>query len=74
MDGSIEVMLDLSSSLRDVKAHVRPLFTQEQIAGSESLFFHGLLGLKRRKGGWTGAAAAGAPDRWREQAMLCGGW
>jgi hypothetical protein len=42
---SIETTLELwASSLRDVKARMRPLFTQERVAASASLFLDGLLG------------------------------
>ncbi|MBB4442176.1 hypothetical protein M2310_005569 [Rhizobium leguminosarum] len=42
---SIEATLELwASSLRDVKARMRPLFTQERVANSASQFLDGLLG------------------------------
>jgi len=49
----METMLELwASSLRDVKARIRPLFTQARVAGSAGLFLDGLLGPERRKTGW----------------------
>jgi SRSO17 transposase len=68
---SIETTLDLwASSLRDVKARMRPLFTQERVAASAGLFLDGLLGAERRKTGWMRAEAAGDPGPWRQQAIL----
>ena len=68
---SIETTLELwASSLRDVKARIRPLFTQERVAGSAGLFLDGLLGDERRKTGWMRAEAAGDPGPWRQQAIL----
>ncbi len=68
---SIETTLELwASSLRDVKARIRPLFTQERVAASAGSFLDGLLGDERRKTGWMRAAAAGDPGRWRQQALL----
>jgi SRSO17 transposase len=50
---SIETTLELwASSLRDVKARMRGLFTQERVAASASLFLDGLLGDEHRKTGW----------------------
>jgi SRSO17 transposase len=47
---SIETTLEMwASSLRDVKARIRLLFTQERVAASASLFLDGLLGDERRK-------------------------
>jgi SRSO17 transposase len=59
-----------ASSLRDVKARIRLLFTQERVAASASLFLDGLLGDERRKTGWMRAEAAGDPGPWRQQAIL----
>jgi SRSO17 transposase len=68
---SIETTLELwASSLRDVKARMRELFTQERVAGSANLFLDGLLGDERRKTGWMRAEAAGDPGPWRQQAIL----
>lgn len=68
---SIETTLELwASSLRDVKARMRSLFTQERVAASASLFLDGLLGDERRKTGWMRAEAAGDPGPWRQQAIL----
>ena len=68
---SIEETLDLwAASLREVKARMRPLFTQERVAASAGLFLDGLLGAERRKTGWMRAEAAGDPGPWRQQAIL----
>jgi SRSO17 transposase len=68
---SIEETLELwASSLGDVKARMRPLFTQERVAASAGLFLDGLLGEERRKTGWMRAEAAGDPGPWRQQAIL----
>lgn len=68
---SIETTLELwASSLRDVKARMRGLFTQERVAAFANLFLDGLLGDERRKTGWMRAEAAGDPGPWRQQAIL----
>ncbi len=68
---SIETTLELwANSLRDVKARMRGLFTQERVAASAGLFLDGLLGDERRKTGWMRAEAAGDPGPWRQQAIL----
>jgi SRSO17 transposase len=68
---SIEMTLELwTSALRDVKARMRPLFTQERVATSAGLFLDSLLGNERRKTGWMRAEAAGDPGPWRQQAIL----
>lgn len=72
---SIEETLALwASSLRDVKARMRPLFRQERVAISAGQFLDGLLGEERRKTGWMRAEAAGDPGPWpgpwRQQAIL----
>ena len=68
---SIEGTLELwASSLRDVKARMRPLFRQERVAISAGQFLDGLLGEERRKTGWMRAEAAGDPGPWRQQALL----
>ena len=67
----IETALELwASSLRDVKARMHGLFTQERVAASANLFLDGLLGDERRKTGWMRAEAAGDPGPWRQQAVL----
>jgi SRSO17 transposase len=69
--GSIEVTLELwASSLRDVKARLRPVFSQERMAVNAGLFLDGLLSEERRKTGWMRAEAAGDPGPWRQQAVL----
>jgi hypothetical protein len=71
---SIETTLELwASSLRAVKARIRPLFTQERVAVSAGLFLDGVLGNESRKMGWMRAEAAGDPGSWRQQAILGGG-
>ena len=68
---SIEQTLELwASSLRVVKARMRPLFLQERMAASAGLFLDALLGGERRKTGWSRAEAAGDPGPWRQQAIL----
>ncbi len=68
---SIEATLELwASSLRDVKARMRPLLTQERVAVSAGQFLDGLLGEERRKTGWIRAEAAGDAGPWRQQAIL----
>lgn len=68
---SIETTLELwATSLREVKARIRGLFTQERVAASAGLFLDGLLGDERRKTGWMRAEAAGDPGPWRQQAVL----
>ena len=65
LDGT---MLELwALSLRDVKASIRPLFTQVRVAASAGLFLDGLLGPERRKTGWMRAEAAGDPGPWRQR-------
>lgn len=71
MGASIETTLELWASFpRDVKAWIRPLFTQERVAASAGLFLDGLLGDERRKTGWMRAEPAGDPGPWRQQAAL----
>src|ERR671932_379408 len=68
---SLEQTLELwAASLREVKARMRPLFTQERVAASAGLFLDGLLGEERGKTGWMRAEAAGDPGPWRQQAIL----
>lgn len=71
MLASIETTLELwASSLRDVKARIRPLFTHARVATSAGLFLDDLLGDERRRTGWMQAEAAGDPGPWRQQALL----
>lgn len=71
MGASIETTLELwASSLRDVKARIRGLFTQERVAASANLFLDGLLGDERSKTGWMRAEAAGDLGPWKQQAIL----
>jgi SRSO17 transposase len=68
---SIETTLELwATSLREVKALIRPLFTQERVAVSAGLFLDGLLSNERRKTGWMRAEAAGDAGPWCQQAIL----
>src|SRR5215813_7111864 len=68
---SIERTLELwASSLREVKARIRPLFSQRRVAESAGQFVDGLLGNEPRKTGWMRAEAAGDPGPWRQQAIL----
>src|SRR4249920_3862403 len=68
---SVETTLELwASSLRDVKARIRPLFSQERVAVSAGKFLDGLLGNEPRKMGWMRAEAAGDSGPWRQQAIL----
>src|ERR1700693_1608166 len=68
---SVETTLELwASSLRGVKARIRPLFRQERVAGSAGQFLDGLLGNEPRKTGWMRAEVAGDPGPWRQQAIL----
>jgi SRSO17 transposase len=68
---SVEAALELwSSSLREAKRRMRPLFAQERAAVNAGLFLDGLLGDERRKTGWMRAEAAGDPGPWRQQALL----
>lgn len=68
---SVEETLELwGSSLRNVKARMRVLFTQERVAASAGRFLDGLLGDERRKTGWMRAEAAGDRGPWRQQAIL----
>jgi SRSO17 transposase len=68
---SVERTLELwASSLRDVKARIRPLFNQERVGVSAGKFLDGLLGNEPRKTGWMRAEAAGNSGPWRQQAIL----
>jgi len=71
LGASIEATLEFwAKSLRDVKARIRPLFTQDRVAVSANAFLDGLLGDERRKTGWMRAEAAGDQGPWRQQAIL----
>ncbi|HQT86402.1 MAG: IS701 family transposase [Acidiphilium sp. 37-64-53] len=71
LSASIEATLEYwAKSLRDVKARIRPLFTQDRVAASANAFLDGLLGDERRKTGWMRAEAAGDRGPWRQQAIL----
>ncbi|MHC2573764.1 SRSO17 transposase [Rhizobium leguminosarum] len=67
---SIEETVELwASSLRDVKARMRPLFRQERVANSAGQFLDGLRGEERRKTGRMRAEAAGDTGPWWQQAI-----
>ena len=67
---SIEATLELwSSSLRDVKERIRPLFTQERVAASAGAFLDGLLGDERRRRAGCGRRPLAILAR-RQQAIL----
>lgn len=67
---SIEATLELwASSLRDVKARMRPLFRQDRVANSAGQFLDGLRGEERRKTGRMRAEAAGDTGPWWQQAI-----
>ncbi len=71
LSASIEATLEYwAKSLRDVKARIRPLLTQDRVAASANAFLDGLLGDERRKTGWMRAEAAGDRGPWRQQAIL----
>ena len=66
----IETTLELwASSLRDVEARMRGLFTQSRVAISAGSFLDGSLSDERRKTGWMRAKAAGDPGPWRQQPL-----
>ena len=68
---SVEDTLELwVSSLRDVKAQIRPLFAHPSVADSAAAYLDGLLGPERRKTGWMRAEAARDSGPWRQQAVL----
>ena len=70
-DAGIETTLELwALSLREVKARMRPLFSQERVAASASRLLDVLLSDERRKTGWTRAETVGDPGPWRQQAIL----
>ena len=71
MSASMETTLELlASSLRDVKGRIRPLFTQDRVAGNVGAFLDSLLSNEPRKTGWMRAEAAGDRGPWRQQAIL----
>src|SRR3954466_11513995 len=68
---SLETTLELwSTTLRQTKQRIRPLFAAASVAASASAVLDGLLGGERRKTGWMRAEAAGDPGPWRQQAIL----
>src|SRR3954447_17447454 len=68
---SLETTLELwSTTLRQAKHRIRPLFAAPSVAASAHAFLDGLLGAERRKTGWMRAEAAGDPGPWRRQAIL----
>src|SRR3954454_20644563 len=68
---SLETTLELwSTTLRQAKHRIRPLFAAPSVAASAHAFLDGLLGAERRKTGWMRAEAAGDPGPWRQQATL----
>src|SRR3954467_4688089 len=67
---SLETTLELwSTTLRQAKHRIRPLFAAPSVAASAHAFLDGLLGAERRKTGWMRAEAAGDPGPWRQQAI-----
>ncbi len=57
---SLETTLELwSTTLRQAKHRIRPLFAAPSVAASANAFLDGLLGAERRKTGWMRAEAAG---------------
>src|SRR5437870_3618940 len=68
---SLETTLELwSTTLRQAKHRMRPLFAAPSVAASANAFLDGLLGPERRKTGWMRAEAAGDAGPWRQQAVL----
>src|SRR3954464_25226 len=68
---SLETTLELwSTTLRQAKHRIRPLFAAPSVAASANAFLDGLLGAERPKTGWMRAEAAGDPGPWRQQAIL----
>lgn len=68
---SLESTLELwSTTLRQTKQRIRPLFAAPSVAASANAFLDGLLGGERRNTGWMRAEAAGDPGPWRQQAIL----
>src|SRR5947207_1184033 len=68
---SLETTLELwSTTLRQAKHRIRPLFAAPSVAASANAFLDGLRGPERRETGWMRAEAAGDPGPWRQQAIL----
>src|SRR5688500_13239992 len=68
---SLETTLELwSTTLRQAKPRMRPLFAAPSVAASANAFLDGLIGAERRKTGWMRAEGAGDPGPWRQQAIL----
>jgi len=68
---ALESTLELySTTLRQTKQRIRPLFAAPSVAASANAFLDGLLGGERRKTGWMRAEAVGDPGPWRQQAIL----
>ena len=72
VEASIETTLELwASSLRDVKARIRPLvYFRSELRHRRVSFWMVFLGNEPRKTGWMRAEAAGDPGPWRQQAIL----
>lgn len=67
---SIEATLELwTSSLRELKARVRPIFSQKPVAASANSFLDRLLSDERYQTGWTRAKAAGDAGPWRSRVL-----
>lgn len=49
---------------------MRPVFTQERVTDSATLFIEGLLSTSTRKTSWERAKFSGDPGPWRQQALL----
>ena len=59
---SVEMTMELwASSLREVKARIRSLFSQQRVARPAGQFLDGLLGNEPRKTAWMRAEAASGP-------------
>src|SRR3954453_1701978 len=70
---SLETTLELwSTTLRQAKHRIRPLFAAPSVAASAHAFLDGLLGAERRKTGWMGAEGAGEAGPWRQPAIRGG--
>jgi hypothetical protein len=79
---SLETTLELwSTTLRQAKHRIRPLFAAPSVAASANAFLDGLLGAERRKTGWMRAEVIPAPGGSRPSwgaatgtQMLCAMW